>query len=280
VAPGAAATGAGNSGTATSGTTGGAASAAQPDLNADPAAQDAAVAAGAAWLRPAVQRFSAAPGPHTRTALLSELFGAPVLVPFEHGVPAAFSHTGRHVVPVHTSRQGAQTWQQRLGAHGRELRVLTGDEALRSAFAAGAQAVVIDPVEVGVEIASDDEFLAGYSRNGELKRLVRSGDKDALLAYLVSEGATGVYLYDAQPGQPAYPMLVTRQGSGEREFALFSSALEVFRYQGSGSAAEISLDWVRANLAQDMYLCIDPGAEGGFVEFSPADLAAVGFRRN
>jgi hypothetical protein len=155
---------------------------------------------------------------------------------------------------------------------------MTGDEALTLATETGAQAIVIDPVEVGVEIATSDEFVVGFSRNGKLKHLVRSGDRQALLEYLVSDGATGVYLYQAQPGQPAYPLLVTRQAGGEREFALFSSALEVFRYQESGSAADIPLAWIRANLAEDMYLCIDPGASGGFVEFSPEELASVGFR--
>lgn len=172
-------------------------------------------------------------------------------------------------------------WQQRLNAPAPpKFTAITGDEALRRAFEEqGAASVVIDPVEAGVEIRSNDEFLAGFTRNGTLKRLVRNGDRAAIMRYLTSPGAYGVYLYRAVEGQPHFPLLVTRQSGGEREFALFSSALEVFRYQGDGSASEVSIDWVRQNLASDMYLCIDPGADGGFIEFSPAELASYGFRR-
>lgn len=240
--------------------------------------QDAAVAASANWLRPAVQEFKATQNPTAKTALLSELYGAAVFVPVTpQGSLAAFENQGKRVVPVHTSRQGAEAWQQRLGTTA-SFEVLNGDEALTAATDEGAQAIVIDPVEVGVELSTTDQFIVGFSRNGQLKQLVRNGDKAALLDYLVSPEASGVYLYQALPGQPAYPLLVTRQEGGEREFALFSSALEVFRYQDAGSAADIPLSWIRANLAEDMFLCIDPGAQGGFAEFSPQELAAVGFR--
>lgn len=247
------------------------------------AEQDALVAASAAWLRPAVQLWMGANGPQTRTALLSELFGSHVLVPLSadgtslHG----FAHNGTTIIPLHTSREGAMGWQQRLNAPvPPKFTAITGDEALRRAFEEqGAASVVIDPVEAGVEIRSNDEFLAGFTRNGTLKRLVRNGDRAAIMRYLTSPGAYGVYLYRAVEGQPHFPLLVTRQSGGEREFALFSSALEVFRYQGDGSASEVSIDWVRQNLASDMYLCIDPGADGGFIEFSPAELASYGFRR-
>lgn len=255
---------------------------AQDDARAR-AEQDALVAASAPWLRPAVQGWMGANGPQTRTALLSELFGSYVLVPLsaDGETLGGFTHNGGTVVSLHTSRQGALTWQQRLNAPVEpRFTAITGDEALRRAFEEqGAASVVIDPVEAGVEIRSNDEFLAGFTRNGTLKRLVRQGDRAAIMRYLTTPGAFGVYLYRAVPGQPHFPLLVTRQSGGEREFALFSSALEVFRYQGDGSASEVSVDWIRQNLAQDMYLCIDPGADGGFIEFSPAELASYGFRR-
>lgn len=243
----------------------------------DAAVEDPAVATSATWLRGAVQTWLASGDPGAKTALLSELYGAVVVVPVHGSAPALFDNQGRSVLPVHSSLQGAQAWQQRINGQA-EFTTMTGDEAMALAAETGAQAVVIDPVEVGVELSTSDEFVVGFSRNGTLKRLVRSGDRQALLNYLVSDDAHGVYLYQAQPGQPAYPLLVTRQAGGEREFALFSSALEVFRYQESGSAADITLSWIRANLAEDMYLCIDPGATGGFVEFSPQELASVGFR--
>ncbi|MGO3139756.1 MAG: immunity protein Imm33 domain-containing protein [Galactobacter sp.] len=256
-----------------------AAAEAAPVAAPDPAdSAGSAVDASAAWLRSAVQTWLSSGDPDAKTALLSELYGSVVVVPVRgDGAPASFDNQGRSVVPVHSSRQGAQAWQDRIGSQA-GFTTMTGDEALTLATEAGAQAIVIDPVEVGVEISTADEFVVGFSRNGKLKHLVRSGNRQALLAYLVSEEATGVYLYQAQPGQPAYPLLVTRQSGGEREFALFSSALEVFRYQESGSAADIPLSWIRANLAEDMYLCIDPGASGGFVEFSPEELATVSFR--
>lgn len=256
-----------------------AAAEAAPVAAPDPAdSAGSAVDASAAWLRSAVQTWLSSGDPDAKTALLSELYGSVVVVPVRgDGAPASFDNQGRSVVPVHSSRQGAQAWQDRIGGQA-GFTTMTGDEALTLATEAGAQAIVIDPVEVGVEISTADEFVVGFSRNGKLKHLVRSGNRQALLEYLVSEEATGVYLYQAQPGQPAYPLLVTRQSGGEREFALFSSALEVFRYQESGSAADIPLSWIRANLAEDMYLCIDPGASGGFVEFSPEELATVSFR--
>lgn len=246
--------------------------------SAVPAEEGLAVAASSTWLRPAVQAWTAARSGPARSALLSEFFGATVFVPLREDGPASFTHEGSTVIPVHTSREGALAWHQRLGLPGEpRLTARLGDEVLHTAFDDGAAgSVVIDPVEVGVEIRSDDPFLVGFSRNGRLKSLVRSGERRAVLDYLTSEGAYGVYLYRALPGQQAYPQLVNRQGGGEREFALFSSALEVFRFQADGSAAEVRLDWVRANLAEDMYLCIDPGADGGFLEFSPAELA--GFR--
>ncbi|WP_291279727.1 DUF2185 domain-containing protein [Galactobacter sp.] len=241
-------------------------------------AADSAVDASASWLRSAVQTWLSSGDPDAKTALLSELYGSVVLVPVQpDGSPAIFDNQGRAVVSVHSSRQGAQAWQDRIGGQA-DFAAMTGDEALTLATDVGAHAIVIDPVEVGVEISTSDEFVVGFSRNGKLKHLVRAGNREALLQYLVTDEATGVYLYQAQPGQPAYPLLVTRQSGGEREFALFSSALEVFRYQDSGSAADIPLSWIRANLAEDMYLCIDPGASGGFVEFSPEELASVGFR--
>ncbi|WP_394160566.1 immunity protein Imm33 domain-containing protein [Galactobacter valiniphilus] len=245
----------------------------------DPAADDAAVTASAAWLRPAVQAVMADPSPAQRGSMLSEFFGATVLVPARGGAPLGFAHQGGLVIPAHTSRAGLVAWQARLGQPAGEALAINGDELLRNAFEAqGASAVVLDPIEAGMEIRAEDPQLGSLARNGKLKALVRSGDRQAVLNYLVSDGAYGVYLYRAQPGQQAFPLLVTRQGGGEREFALFSSALEVFRYQGDGSAAQVGLDWVRANLAEDMYLCVDPGAAGGFMEFSPAELAAAGFR--
>lgn len=253
-------------------------------LAQEQAVQDAAVAASAAWLRPAVQEWMATPTAPARTAMLSELFGAHVFVPVSADGSAlvGFAHNGVTVIPLHTSREGLQAWQERLGVAGQnQADVLTGDEALRRAFEQqGAFSVVIDPLEAGVEVRSDDQFLGSYPRNGRLKSLLRAGDREAVLAYLMSDGAYGVYLYRAEPGQQAFPLLVNRQGTGEREFALFSSALEVFRFQSDGSAAEVTLDWVRQNLAEDMYLCVDPGAQGGFLEFSPAELAAVGFRQS
>ncbi|WP_158595359.1 immunity protein Imm33 domain-containing protein [Galactobacter caseinivorans] len=255
---------------------------AQDDARAR-AEQDALVAASAPWLRPAVQGWMGANGPQTRTALLSELFGSHVLVPLsaDGQTLSGFAHNGATIIPLHTSREGAMAWQQRLNVPvPPSFTAITGDEALRRAFEQqGAASVVVDPVEAGVEIRSNDEFLAGFTRNGTLKRLVRDGDRAAIMRYLTSPGAYGVYLYRAVQGQPHFPLLVTRQSGGEREFALFSSALEVFRYQGDGSASEVSVDWVRQNLAPDMYLCIDPGADGGFIEFSPAELASYGFRR-
>jgi hypothetical protein len=243
------------------------------------AADDAAVAASAAWLRPAVQAVMAQPAPAQRGAMLSEFFGATVLVPARAGAPLGFAHQSGLVIPAHTSRAGLVAWQARLGQGEGETLALTGDELLRQAFEVqGASAVVLDPIEAGMEIRANDPQLGTLSRNGKLKALVRSGDRAAVLDYLVSDGAYGVYLYRAQAGAPAFPLLVTRQGGGEREFALFSSALEVFRYQADGSAAQVGLDWVRANLTEDMYLCVDPGAAGGFMEFSPAELAARGFR--
>lgn len=247
------------------------------------AEQDALIAASASWLRPAVQGWLATKASPERTVLLSEFFGSDVLIPLaaDGTTLAGFSHQGTTVIPLHTSRQGALAWQQRLGlTQAPRFTVLNGDEALRKAFdEQGAASVVLDPVEAGVEIRSDDAFLAGFTRNGRLKRLVRSGDRAAIMNYLTSAEAYGVYLYRAEPGQPQFPVLVTRQGGGEREFALFSSSLEVFRYQGDGSAAQVSVDWIRQNLAEDMFLCIDPGAEGGFIEFSPAELSSYGFRR-
>jgi hypothetical protein len=59
---------------------------------------DAAVDASAAWLRGAVQTWLSSGDPNAKTALLSELYGAVVVVPVAlDGTPAVFNNQGRAV---------------------------------------------------------------------------------------------------------------------------------------------------------------------------------------
>ncbi|RKW70534.1 SseB family protein [Galactobacter caseinivorans] len=159
---------------------------------------------------------------------------------------------------------------------------MLGSELVDAAFATSAFAstgidtVVVDPLGLGIAFGREDQLLDYKIKSGALRQAVHRG-KEAVLAYLMGEGATGVMMFNPDaPGDPAALLLRDPQ-TGAQVFPLFSSAMEVFRFSEKFATAGLTGPWLRQAMLPDMHLVVDPSG-GDAIEFAPAELAAAGFR--
>lgn len=227
-------------------------------------------------------------------AVLSDFFGTRFLVPVlavpEEGERprfATFEAEGRQILGVSLREPDAiQLHRSVAEAEGRAdaalndpiLMEMLGDELVETAFASdsfgatGIDAVVVDPLGLGISIQADDDLLSYDIRSGALRRAVHQG-KEAVLAHLLEADAMGVAMHNGDGA----PLLMRRPSDGAQVFPLFSSALEVFRFNEEVATREISAAWLRTALPGTMHLLVDVSG-GDRIEFSPEELAAAGFR--
>jgi hypothetical protein len=125
---------------------------------------------------------------------------------------------------------------------------------------------------LGIAVESDDDLLSFDLRSGALRRAVHQG-KDAVLEYLLQADAIGVAMHNGDGA----PLLMRRPSDGAQVFPLFSSAMEVFRFNEDVATREISAAWLRTALPAGMHLLVDVSG-GDAIEFSPEELEKAGFR--
>jgi hypothetical protein len=227
-------------------------------------------------------------------ALISDFYGTRFLVPVlavpEEGERprfATFEAEGKRILGVSLREQDAIHLHRSVAeAEGRAddalndpiLVEMLGDELVDMAFAAdafgatGIDAIAVDPLGLGISIASDDELLDFDLRSGALRRAVHQG-KDAVLSYLLEADAIGVAMHNGDGA----PLLMRRPSDGAQVFPLFSSAMEVFRFNEDVATREISAAWLRTALPAGMHLLVDVSG-GDAIEFSPEELEKAGFR--
>lgn len=227
-------------------------------------------------------------------ALISDFYGTRFLVPVlavpEQGERprfATFEADGRTILGVSLREQDATHLHRSVAeAEGRAddalndpiLVEMLGDELVETAFAPGSFAatgidrIAVDPLGLGISIASDDELLEFDLRSGALRRAVHQG-KDAVLAYLLEADAVGVAMHNGDGA----PLLMRRPSDGAQVFPLFSSAMEVFRFNEDVATREVSAAWLRTALPAGMHLLVDVSG-GDAIEFSPEELEKAGFR--
>ncbi|MGO1318961.1 MAG: hypothetical protein ACTMIK_01760 [Galactobacter sp.] len=227
-------------------------------------------------------------------ALISDFYGTQFLVPVlsvpeeaERPRFATFEADGKRVLGVSLHEQDAVHLHRSVAeAEGRAdaalndpiLVEMLGDELVDAAFAqdafatTGIDRIAVDPLGLGISIASDDELLEFDLRSGALRRAVHQG-KDAVLAYLLGADAVGVAMHNGDGA----PLLMRRPSDGAQVFPLFSSAMEVFRFNEDVATREISAAWLRTALPAGMHLLVDVSG-GDAIEFSPEELEKVGFR--
>ncbi|WP_291278522.1 SseB family protein [Galactobacter sp.] len=227
-------------------------------------------------------------------ALISDFYGTRFLVPVlavpEEGERprfATFEADGKTILGVSLREQDATHLHRSVAeAEGRAddalndpiLVEMLGDELVETAFASGSFAatgidrIAVDPLGLGISIASDDELLEFDLRSGALRRAVHQG-KDAVLAYLLEADAVGVAMHNGDGA----PLLMRRPSDGAQVFPLFSSAMEVFRFNEDVATREITAAWLRTALPAGMHLLVDVSG-GDAIEFSPEELEKAGFR--
>lgn len=226
-------------------------------------------------------------------AVVSDFFGTLFLVPVaaapiadERPLLATFEADGERVLglslreqeAVHLHRSVAEAEGRADDALGEPVLVeMLGAEVLEHAFsdssfsAARVDAVVVDPLGLGIALRRDDALLEYPLRSGPLRRAVHQGS-DAVLRYLLTPGARGVYMHRGD----GRPLLLRRPSDGAQVFPVFSSALEVFRFSEDVATAEVDGPWLRDALPAGMHLVVDPRGDG--VDFTPEVLDAAGFR--
>ena len=266
------------------------------------------------YLQRAVSAWLAEPAPHQWMGLLSEFYGAYVAVPVnEFGQPVTYVHEGQLAVPAHTRREAVPAWCARIGLQeSPRVNIMLGDELLEYLAARHPDhCVVLDPQEAGIAIYPVDEYVAGYSRFGRLKAALRRGEEGyqrpagLVIQELLKPGAEIVYMLSPgsglRPGEQPYPQLVNKPAdgvgvgngasAGDAAVAgyagappggvvacpLFTSALEVFRFQPQAGAAQTSVEWFRRYLPAGLAICIDPAADGKVIELSAQELNTAGF---
>lgn len=266
----------------------------------DPETFDAAAAARAAGegarLMQSFVRQDQDPGVKNDLAVVSDFLGTELLVPvtaprvgdeipafahFKAGEDTVLGVSLREQEAIHLHRTVAESEGRADDALGDPITIkLLGSELLElvfndSAFAAtGIDTVSVDPLGLGIAFRRDDALLDYPLRSGALRRAVHRG-KEAVLEYLLSEDATGVYMF--QPDGQPQPMLLRRPTDGAQVFPLFSSSLEVFRFSEKFATAELTGAWLRGAMPAGMHLVVD-AAGGDQIEFTPEELAAAGFR--
>jgi hypothetical protein len=227
-------------------------------------------------------------------AVLSDFYGTRFLVPVlsipEVGETprfATFEADGKTILGVSLREQDAIHLHRSVAeAEGRAedalndplLVEMLGDELVATAFASGSFAatgidrIVVDPLGLGIAVESDDDLLSFDLRSGALRRAVHQG-KDAVLEYLLQADAIGVAMHNGDGA----PLLMCRPSDGAQVFPLFSSAMEVFRFNEDVATREISAAWLRTALPAGMHLLVDVSG-GDAIEFSPEELEKAGFR--
>jgi len=265
-----------------------------PDAADFDAAQAAAQVGEGGRLMQSFVRQDQDPSVEHDLAVVSDFFGTKLLVPVVPGTqhaqrptPATFSADGERVLGVSLREQDATHLHRTIAeAEGRAddalgdptLVEMFGDEAIALAFAESsfegkaADAIVVDPLGLGIAVKRDDQLLEYPLRSGALRHAVHQG-RDAVLAYLMQPQARAVYMHRGD----GKPLLLRRPSDGAQVFPLFSSALEVFRFNPDVATAELDGPWLRAAVPAGMHLVVDVKG-GDTIEFSPADLDAAGFR--
>lgn len=229
-------------------------------------------------------------------AVVSDFYGTPLLVPVlslpVEGEPirfATFEAGGERVLGVSLRPEEATRLHRTVAeSEGRADEALgepttitmLGSELVDAAFAessfasSGIATVVVDPLGLGVAFRRDDPLLDYPIKSGALRRAVHQG-KPAVLDYLMSDDAHGVFMFDPDAGERPQPMLLRQPGTGAQVFPLFSSAMEVFRFSEKFATAGVTGQWLREALPAGMHLVVDP-AGGDQIEFTPEELE--GFR--
>lgn len=237
------------------------------------------------YLQNALAAWRTNPSPQNWMGLLSEFYGAYVAVPVNsQGQLVMYIHEGQLAIPAHTRREAVHEWCAALGIQERpQIRMMLGDD-LVSVIASirPDHCIMLDPQEAAVAIYAVDEYVAGYSRFAQLKAALRSNDVqrgflDRIVQELMRPGAQIVYMMSPGSNQQHYPQLVNRPTDGAVACPLFTSALEVFRFQPQAGAGQTSVEWFRRYLPANVPICIDLAAEGHVVEISPQQLSAAGF---
>lgn len=266
----------------------------------DPENFDAAAAARAAGegarLMQSFVRQDQDPSVKNDLAVVSDFLGTelfvPVLAPrvgdeapqfaaFKAGNDTVLGVSLREQDAIHVHRTIAESEGRADDALGDPITIkLLGSELVALAFnnttfaATGIDTISVDPLGLGIAFRRDDALLDYPLRSGALRRAVHQG-KEAVLAQLLAEGATGVYMF--QPDGEPQPMLLRRPSDGAQVFPLFSSSIEVFRFSDKFATAELTGEWLRGAMPAGMHLVVDP-AGGDAIEFSPEELEAAGFR--
>lgn len=238
------------------------------------------------------------PSAENDLAVVSDFYGTELQVPVLElpvdGEPlrfATFQAGDDTVLGVSLRRQDAVNLHRTIAeSEGRSddalgeplLVTLLGAELVDAAFAesafasTGIDTVVVDPLGLGIAFQREDPMLDYRIKSGALRQAVHRG-KDAVLAYLLSAGSTGVFMFNPDaPGAPA-PLLLRHPTSGAQVFPLFSSAMEVFRFSAKFATAGLTGPWLREALLPEMHLVVDPSG-GDQIEFTPQELEAAGFR--
>lgn len=238
------------------------------------------------------------PSTENDLAVVSDFYGTELQVPVlalpEDGEPLRFAtfQAGEDTVlgvslrveeAVNLHRTIAESEGRSDDALGTPLLVtMLGSELVDAAYAessfssTGIDTVVVDPLGLGIAFGRGDRLLDYKIKSGALRQAVHRG-KDAVLAYLMGPGATGVMMFN--PDAPGTPnaLLLRHPQTGAQVLPLFSSAMEVFRFSTKVATASLTGTWLRQALLPDMHLVVDPSG-GDQIEFTPQELDAVGFR--